>query len=105
VSHRALNPEQFKDLFHHTSPENAESIMAEKAFRPGRHGEDVFFSEKAHGHWGRAGAVAVHVRVPAELAKDAGTYWERGMGDPEGSEKLYTVERSKIGPEHIRGIR
>jgi RNA:NAD 2'-phosphotransferase (TPT1/KptA family) len=98
MSHRALNPEQFKDIYHHTSPEAAESITKE-GFRPGRTG-DVFFSEKPHGYWGRAGSAAVHVRVPAEHAKWAGTT----TSESGEKEELYTVPADKILHEHIQGF-
>jgi RNA:NAD 2'-phosphotransferase (TPT1/KptA family) len=99
MSHEALNDEQFADhldLYHHTSPEAAESISKE-GFRPG----DVFFSDTAHGYWGRAGSSAVHVRVPVHQAKDAGvTTTEEGA-----KEKLYTVPSKMIRAEHIQGVR
>jgi RNA:NAD 2'-phosphotransferase (TPT1/KptA family) len=99
MSHEALNDEQFADhldLYHHTSPEAAESISKE-GFRPG----NVFFSDTPHGYWGRAGAAAIHVRVPVEQAKDAGvTTTESGE-----KEQLYTVPAQHIRSEHIQGVR
>lgn len=98
-----LNRDQFIDLYHHTDPEAAQSIVREGQFRPRNRRDDVFFAARPHGHFGVWGSAAVHVRMPASQVEEAGTYYEH-FPDPVGSEQSYMTKADKIRPEHILGI-
>jgi hypothetical protein len=93
------------DLYHHTSPENARSIVQSGRFEPdsereGRDPDDfdprVYFSTRRHGEAEREhGPGAVHVRYPAGDAD-----WEDEAGD---GEEYYSVPADHLRSPHIVG--
>jgi hypothetical protein len=91
------------DLYHHANGENAASIMRGRAFHPGLNDDPenagrVYFSNRPHQEAGDHGDVAVHVHVPADLARPEGNPFPSG-------EQYYTVHPGDIRPEHIVGFR
>ena len=85
---------QFLDLYHHTTPENADAIVSEGSMRG--IGGRAYFSNQAHGMYGGDyGPSAVHVRVPEGLVKPDDSF--------RNGEKFYVGRAADIKPEHIMG--
>jgi hypothetical protein len=92
-----LQPKQFLDLYHGTSPENAAAIRSSKSMTSKTNIGGVpnaYFSTHADSEYIRGfGGDTVHVRVPAHLAQLEDEF-------PSG-EQHYTVPIRKLRPEHF----
>jgi hypothetical protein len=89
---------EYLDLYHHTSPEAAESIRRQQRFVPAENEEDqrVYFTNLPHGgSAGDYGEAHVRLHVPRHLVHE----WPGGANS-EG-ERYYDMDPADIRPEHF----
>ncbi|MGV8846512.1 MAG: hypothetical protein ACOH1Y_17220 [Propionicimonas sp.] len=81
------------DLYHRTSVEHADLILATGRMISLEHTGEAFFSNRPDGHVSGYGEAVVHVRVPSDLADLEDEF-------PDG-EQHYRVRVSALRPEHF----
>lgn len=85
-------------LYHHTTPENADSIVASQKFKTGPYNKEVHFTqaltEKAFSSYGSA---IVGVKVPRKNIHDVANW-----GGPLGSGRIKAI---KVRPSKLRGVK
>lgn len=93
------------DLYHHTTPEAAQSIVRDKVFdtSDGRNFDDeddfderAYFSDRKNGEARRYGPAAVHFRVPEHELETDDTF--------DTGETHYSMPVDRIRSRHIIGI-
>jgi hypothetical protein len=89
-----LNQDQFRVLYHRTSPENAEQINQDRRMHSKENTGEVFFSTHKDGQGTGYGEGVVRVRVPARLAELDDEF-------PSG-EQHYRIRARDLRPEHFQ---
>lgn len=90
-------PEKMIDMYHRTSPEAADSIMAD-----GFEGDVVYALKLDFGQG--YGPSRIHLRVPESIVQEDEdmSYWDDGT-ECDDEDKIWFISVEDLGPEHIIG--
>lgn len=87
---------RYLDLYHRTSEESANLILATGSMVSRENTAEAYFSTEPSGHAAGYGDTCLHVRVPDHLAELEDEF-------PNG-EQHYRVKVSSLAPEHFIGV-